>query len=224
MKSHAPRDPVLDALKARGSRIENVRYRQNRAVLLSISRDGRTLNSHACFREAPPRVVRAITSFVAAPRRSAEYREALEVIQSWEGARQGLRAAQRARPRRQPRPNQRDTAPVRTLFGRFNQARFGGLLPDIPLRLSRRMKRTLGTIAYDGGDGRRRVREIALSADLLLPANRAVLEDTLLHEMAHAEAWLRHGHRGHGAPWRRVAERVGCTPRALTRTRIRRRP
>jgi predicted SprT family Zn-dependent metalloprotease len=59
-----------------------------------------------------------------------------------------------------------------------------------------------------------------ISADLLLPANAEVLRDTLLHEMAHGEAWLRHGHRGHGKIWRRIAERVGCVPRALTQTRV----
>ncbi|NIP78304.1 MAG: hypothetical protein GWM90_03535, partial [Gemmatimonadetes bacterium] len=79
----------------------------------------------------------------------------------------------------------------------------------MPLRVSRRMTRSLGTIRYgrgtDAGEGAagrvgagRTVAEIAISAQLLEPGNRAVLEDTLLHEMAHAEAWLLHGHRGHG--------------------------
>jgi predicted SprT family Zn-dependent metalloprotease len=85
------------------------------------------------------------------------------------------------------------------------------------------MTRSLGTISYGEEGPARTVKEIAISADLLVPENRAVLEDTLLHEMAHAEAWLRHGHRGHGPIWRRVAERVGCTPRALIHTRVRRR-
>ncbi len=223
MISEPSRDPVLRALKARGSKIEEVRYRENRAVLLSISRDGRTLNTHACFREAPPNVVRAITTFVSAPRRSVEYRAALDLIRNWEGAKRGLRVARRTRPRRRPSRDAECTAPVRALFDRFNRTRFDGSLPVIPIRLSGRMTRTLGTISYDSVGGRRRVREIALSADLLIPHNRAALEDTMLHEMAHAEAWLRHGHRGHGPAWRSVAERVGCTPRALTRTRIRRR-
>ncbi len=223
MMSDDPREPVLRALNAAGSKIEAVRYRENRTVLLSISRDGRTLNSHACFREAPPGVVQAIASFVSASRGSAEYGRALDVIRNWEGAREGLRRSQRSRPRRQPRRDAEENTPVRALFAQLNRTRFGGSLPDIPLRLSRRMKRTLGTIAYDGVDGSRRVREIALAEDLLLPGNRAALEDTLLHEMAHAEAWLKHGHRGHGGLWRRVARRVGCTPRARTVTRIQRR-
>ncbi|MGH7504539.1 MAG: SprT-like domain-containing protein, partial [Longimicrobiales bacterium] len=47
--------------------------------------------------------------------------------------------------------------------------------------------------------------------------------DTLLHEMAHAEAWLLHAHREHGRPWRTVARRVGCEARACSTVRIRRR-
>lgn len=226
--SHATTDRLLHALRARGSGIRRIRYRENRSVLLSVSRDGRTLNSHACFREAPEGVLDAVVEFLSSGRRSAASRRALETLRGWEGAREGLERARRRRPRRRSRPlNGAETAPVRALFDEFNRARFGGALPDIGLRLSRRMTRTLGTIAYAtegdaGAEGGRRVREIAIAADLLLPENRAVLEDTLLHEMAHAEAWLAHGHRGHGAVWRRVAERVGCTPRALTHTRIRR--
>lgn len=220
--SHDTTDRLLHALRARGSGIRSVRYRENRSVLLSVSRDGRTLNSHACFREAPDGVLDAVVEFLSSGRRSAASRRALETLRGWEGAREGLERARRRRPRRRSRPqNGAETVPVRALFDRFNRTRFGGALPDIGIRLSRRMTRTLGTIAY-GTEGGRSVREIAIAADLLLPENRAVLEDTLLHEMAHAEAWLAHGHRGHGAVWRRVAERVGCTPRALTHTRIRR--
>jgi hypothetical protein len=227
MQSEIASDRVLAALRARSSRIRQVRYRLNRTVLLSVSRDGRTLNTHECFRHAPPRVLDAIATFVTAPRRSTEFRTALDTIRGWDGAERGLEAAKRARRRRsRPAPG-RDgeaVAPVRVLFDGFNRVRFGGQLPAIPLRISGRMRRALGTISYEEEEGRRRVREIAISADLLLPANAAVLRDTLLHEMAHAEAWLRHGHQGHGPVWRRIAERVGCVPRALTRVPIRRRP
>ena len=220
--SESTTDRLLRGLRARGSGIRRVRYRENRSVLLSVSRDGRTLNSHACFREAPDGVLAAIVEFLTSRRRSAASRRALETLREWEGAREGLERARRRRPRRRAGGlNGAGTEPVRSLFHQFNRTRFGGALPDIGIRVSRRMTRTLGTIAY-GTEGGRSVREIAISADLLLPENRAVLEDTLLHEMAHAEAWLEHGHRGHGAVWRRVAKRVGCTPRALTRTRIHR--
>lgn len=61
---------------------------------------------------------------------------------------------------------------------------------------------------------RRRVVEIALSLDLMLPGNEVELLDTLLHEMAHASDWLQRGGRGHGPEWKGVARRVGCSDRA----------
>lgn len=226
----APRDPLVAALRAHRSPIREVRYRANRSVLLSVSRDGRTLNSHVCFRQAPPDVADDVARFLTTRRGSRAARQALRRLRSWEGTRRGLEAARRERPRRSRRKtNGPETRPIRALFERFNAERFQGRLPVVPLRVSRRMTRSLGTIRYGPADtaddpGRaappRTVTEIAISADLLLAENHASLEDTLLHEMAHAEAWLRHGHRGHGAPWRRIAERVGCTPRATCRSRI----
>jgi hypothetical protein len=216
-------DPILTALARHGTRIREVRYRANRSVLVSVSRDGRTLNSHECFREAPRAVVEAIAVFVASPRRSVRYRRALSVIRSWEGARQGLEQARRRRPPRAPANGPAEQVrELGALFDRLNEQQFAGRLPAVPLRVSRRMTRALGTIAYGDRDGHRSVRQIAIAVDLLLPGNRAILLDTLLHEMAHAEAWLDHGHRGHGAVWRRIAERVGCIPRAVTEARVRR--
>jgi predicted SprT family Zn-dependent metalloprotease len=66
--------------------------------------------------------------------------------------------------------------------------------------------------------------EIALNIDLMAEGSERQLRDTLLHEMAHAEAWLVHGERGHGAHWRRIARRLGCVPRACTTTPVALRP
>lgn len=215
-------DPILRALRDRGSAIRRVRYRENRSVLLSVSGDGRTLNSHLCFRGAPPEIVEAMVTVVTTPGDTRGRRAALRTLRGWEGTRRGLAEARRRKPRRSRRTNGRATAPIRTLFRRFNAEKFDGRLPEIPLRVSRRMTRSLGTIRYGAGGSdptARTVSEIAISATLLDPANRAILEDTLLHEMAHAEAWLQHGHRGHGRVWREVARRVGCRPRAVNDVR-----
>ena len=213
---------MVAALRARGAGIREVRYRENRTVLLSLSRDGRTLNSHVCFREAPARIMDAIAVFLRARPGTEAHRRALETIRSWDGALEGLRRARRRTRRNRARRPSADPTVLRELYDRYNQRRFGGRLPRVALRVSKRMTRTLGTISYSEESGVRGVREIAIAWDLLLARNRRVLEDTLLHEMAHAEAWLRHGHRGHGREWRRVAERVGCTPRALIQTPMRR--
>jgi hypothetical protein len=221
MSAHdAAADPVLATLAERGSAIRRVRYRANRTVLLSVSRDGRTLNSHECFRTAPRPVLDAIATFLSARRGSAAQRRALEVIRGWEGAERALEEARRA-PRRPPPRSAPGAGVLRELFDGYNRERFGGRLPSMALRVSDRMTRVLGTISYEEEEGRRRVRGIAISADLLLRGNEAVLRDTLLHEMAHAEAWLEVGHRGHGRAWRRVAERVGCVPRAMSGERVR---
>jgi hypothetical protein len=220
----APADPVLSALIALGAPIRKVHYRRNRSVLLSLSRDGTTLNSHECFRDAPGPVIEAIAVFLRSPRGSARHRTALASIREWEGTRTGVERARRQRPPRRPPPGpSQELERLRSLYDRYNGTRFGSLLPPVPLRVSRRMTRSLGTIGYGERAGVRRVREIAIAADLLLAGNERLLEDTLLHEMAHAEAWLLHGHRGHGRHWRRIAARVGCVPRAISEVRVLRR-
>jgi hypothetical protein len=142
---------------------------------------------------------------------------------------------------------------LRELYARLNRSRFGGHLPrDLPIRVSPRMARRLGQVRFDlqvgstgaGSEGalaaarRRRpaVRgasghtasprqslELALNADLFMEGNERELLDTLLHEMAHVEAFLTTGHRGHGLAWKKVAERVGCEARACSRRGIHRR-
>ena len=228
MQNSPADDPLGAAIAARGGRVRRVRYRTNRTVLLSVSRDGRTLNSHSCFRCAPPQIIEAVLTFLHARKGSAPHRRALATLKGWEGARRGLAEARASRPRRRPSSTQATSAEagrIRLLYDELNEQHFQGELPVPRLRVSRRMTRSLGTISYTGaggGDGERGVREIALSADLLRERNARVLEETLLHEMAHAEAWLRHGHRGHGRIWRAIARRVGCTPRARTRQSVRR--
>lgn len=232
VSSETAADPILNALRARGSAIARVRYRANRTVLLSVSRDGRTLNSHACFRRAPAGIARAIAAVLTERSDTRRRRAAMRTLKEWEGTRRGLEAARRHKPKRRRRVDGDETRPLRQLFDRLNREQFRGALPEIPLRVSHRMTRSLGTIRYreDGagsggnGDGpatgRWTVLEIAISADLLAPANRTLLEDTMLHEMAHAEAWLTRAHKGHGAAWKRIARRVGCRPAAVNDVRV----
>ena len=71
--------------------------------------------------------------------------------------------------------------------------------------------------------GGRYVVEIALNADLMLPGNDEVRNETLIHEMAHVADLLEHGRVGHGPTWRAIAIRVGCAPTACHTGSIRRR-
>ncbi|HEX7051958.1 MAG TPA: SprT-like domain-containing protein [Longimicrobiales bacterium] len=216
-----PTGALLAALHARGVRsIHRVAFKENRTRLLSVSRDGATLYAHTCYRGAPAEVHAAIATFLTAARGSAEQRAAVARIRDW-GAAHRPPATDRTGAPRPPRPGPCCATPAQrarliALYGALNEERFAGRLPArVPLRLSRRMSRRLGHVRYHRDSaGARTVIELALNADLVLDGNETVLRDTLLHEMAHIEAWLEHGEGGHGAVWRRIALRVGCEPRA----------
>lgn len=70
-----------------------------------------------------------------------------------------------------------------------------------------RRKTALGTCHF-------RTKEIKLSKHWLhLPYEELV--DTVLHEVAHALAFIHDGHRGHGAPWKRWCVEIGAKPDRL---------
>lgn len=76
-----------------------------------------------------------------------------------------------------------------------------------------RGKRTLGTTRVRPGASTGTVR---LSRHLVLSGSEDRVRETLLHEIAHAVAFARHGRRAlnHGPLWRAVAREVGAAPRA----------
>jgi hypothetical protein len=218
----------VDALRRRGViELERVRFKDNRTRMISISPDRLTMNVHACFRAAPGEVLDAVAAFACAPRGSPVYRRSIQRMREWWDGQAGAA----------PDPDGRGAGaapccatPAQRAFlseayARLNGAYFAGALPaGVPLRLSDRMSRRFGHVHYGRERaGSRVVEEIALNADLMLKGNEAHFLDTLLHEMAHVEAWVLHGHRGHGAVWRRIAARIGCEPAACSRVRIRRR-
>lgn len=223
--AHLSEGDMLRELRSRGvGDIREVRFRNNRSRLISLSADRVRLNLHDCFRAAAPDVVDAIADFALARAATVGYRRAIRRMQAWH-------AAQAHSPEHEPElpsaaccgtPSQLQL--LAHCYRQFNRDHFGGALPELtPVRLSERMTRRLGHVQYGRDPHQRSVIEIALNVDLLLPGNERALLDTLLHEMAHAEAWLTHGHRGHGRTWRRIAARVGCEARACSDMRIRRR-
>lgn len=236
MPEYTP-ETFLDALRARRVRyLRRVRFKDNRYTLLSVSRDRSTLHAHRCYRHAPEDVLNAIATFLTVRRSAPEYRQALARIRSWPTVRTrstGRSTFGKRPPRRRevPRPGPCAGTPAQRQFlwrvyARLNQSHFGGRLPvDVPLRLSSRMTRRFGQVSYyEHPCGVRVVIDLAINLDLMLEGNEAELYDTLLHEMAHIEAWLLHGDAGHGPVWRSIAERVGCEPAACSRRRFRRRP
>lgn len=221
--AHLDEPAMLAALQARGAlRLRKVRFKRNRSRMISLSSDHTALNLQECFRAAPGDVLDAVATFVRAPTHNAEVRRAIARMRRWWDGQEGdeLVVAVTAACCATPEQARYMGALYRTL----NTLHFEGRLPpDVALRTSDRMSSRFGHIQYTRRDGRRAVAEIALNIDLFLQGNERHLEETLLHEMAHAEAWLGHGERGHGPVWRSIARRVGCEPRALSRVRIRRR-
>lgn len=216
-------EEFLRELRSRGAGfIREVRFRPNRSRLISLSADRRRLNVHECFRAAPGRVLDAVAAFATAPSRARGFRESIERMREWhEGqiAEYGLGEPVASC------GTARQLAYLERVYGQLNRSHFEGRLPEVlPIRLSDRMSRRFGHVSYARTvRGERRVAELALNIDLLLPGNERALIDTLLHEMAHIEAWLLHGHRDHGSIWRVIARRVGCEPKACTHMRLRRR-
>ncbi|HEX6133989.1 MAG TPA: SprT family zinc-dependent metalloprotease [Longimicrobiales bacterium] len=216
-------DELLGALRMRGVVfVREVCFRPNRSRLISLSADRRRLNVHECFRAAPARVIDAVACFTTAPARSRAFRNAVEEMREWHegqvaeyGLGEPLASCGTAQQLRY----------LEAVYVQLNRTHFHGALPEqLPIRLSDRMSRRFGHVSYARTTrGDRKVAELALNIDLLLPGNERALLDTLLHEMAHIEAWLVHGHREHGRIWREVATRVGCEAKACTQMRLRRR-
>lgn len=240
---------ILDALRARGVRgVRQVRFRQNRSTILSVTGGGRTLNLHAAFADAPARILDALATYLAGERLPPyRARAALRTLREWQpllkqmrlarrrAARQ--RAARRTGRRQKRNANAGPPAPgpccgtdaqqryLRALYAHYNRTRFRNRLPrDLAVRLSSRMRSRYGQARlYRHANGRRAAIDIALHADLMLRENDRERHDTLLHEMAHIEAWLLHRDAGHGSAWKRIAVRVGCAPTACGHRRIRQR-
>jgi hypothetical protein len=224
---------LLALRRRRVRRVQRVRFKENRARIITLGRDGATLHVHACFAAADDPVLDAVALFLKADRRTIAYREAIRRMRDFWNARgiaegwaleedysiiDGVRSlpctgshAQRAF--------------LRESFRRYNVIHFNGSLPhDFPIRISDRMASRYGHMRYHTMQtGQRIVLELALNQNLFSPGNESYLMDTLLHEMTHVEAWLRHAHRGHGNVWRRIARRVGCDPHACCSKPIRRR-
>ncbi|MDE0899454.1 MAG: SprT family zinc-dependent metalloprotease [Longimicrobiales bacterium] len=219
----------LHALRERGTvHVRCVRFRHNRHTVWSLTQRGTVLNVHAAYRRATPSLLDAFARIaIEGGITSRHSRAAAEEISDWPDLKTALADLRRQHADRTAgsvgggaahccaTPDQH--AYLRTLYHFFNTTRFDGRLPDnVPVRLSNRMKSALGHMMPGvTKDEERRVTEIALNVDLMLPGNGAERADTLLHEMAHVADYLESGGRGHGASWKAWAQGVGCRPTTL---------
>jgi hypothetical protein len=190
--------------------IDRVVTHTNRTVMLSLSR--RVLRIHRGYASAPDEVLRAVVRFLnprvpRALRRAAE-REFLRFpVDEHAPPATGQRRRERARPG--------DVRLLHRLEARhreLNLEHFGGILGEIPIRLSSRMRRRLGELSVDIRTGR--PIELSISRRHIARHSWAEVEHTLLHEMVHqwqAETGLP---VDHGPRFRSKARDVGVLPQA----------
>ena len=94
----------------------------------------------------------------------------------------------------------------------LNATKFGGELSDIPIRVSRRMKRRLGHYTLRGQEKFRA--EIVISRRHIRRHGWDEAVATLLHEMVHQWQDETGQPVDHGPGFRRKSRAVGITPRA----------
>ena len=211
-------------LEALGLReVTGIRATDNRSVMVSLTR-GRALCIHRGYAMAPDRVLKAVVRFLA-PRAPRALRKAAEhEILSFkpevyaEGPPRRRRAADR------PQPGDRERIERLTrLMRRYNARWFGGGLPELPIRISGRMRTRLGQLCLRHDTGA--PFEITISRRHLERHGWDEAAHTLLHEMVHL--WQHaNGHEvDHGPVFRGKARDVGAVAtarRSLGRARSRR--
>jgi hypothetical protein len=206
---------LAERLEALGLRdLSQLMIHTNRSVMLHLTQ-ARVLRLHRGYAFAPDRVLRAIVRFLnprvpRALRRAAEREFLAFPVDAYAPSRPRMERRERARPG--------DVAllhRLETLHHKLNIEHFSGMLGQIPIRLSARMRTRLGELAVDIRSGR--PLEIALSRRHLNRHEWAEVEHTMLHEMVHqwqAENGLP---VDHGRTFRARAREVGVLPVAKRR-------
>ena len=185
-----------------------VRLTSNRTVVVSYG--GGELRIHNSFLGADEEVWKAIITFVHGRTRVVR-NEARRTILQFPVSRP---ADQVRRKRARERTDPADVPLVRELsrwHHVYNQDRFDGLLREIPIRISRRMKSRLGhySPASEGCEP-----EIVISRRHIRRDGWDEALHTLLHEMVHQWQDEQGLVVDHGASFRAKARAVGITPLA----------
>ena len=211
----------LEALGLRG--VQRVRVTDNHTVMVSLS-PRNVLGIHRGFAQAPDRVLKAVVRFVSRGTPKAMRRAAEHEILSFRAETRAPGARGRRRAPDRPRPGDLEAAErLAHLFREYNAQRFGGQLPELPIRLSGRMRSRLGQLCLRHGTGE--PYEITISRRHFERHGWAEAAHTMLHEMVHL--WQHAGgHRvDHGPHFCAKAEEVGVasTARRAIRTPAHRR-
>ena len=184
---------------------------RNAQVMLSWT-PGKRIRVHEGYIRAPDPVLDAIVRFVKATRQSAR----AAVRRVFLAFPAELHAPSPSRPCSPAAVSAADRPileQLRQLHELFNQQHFDGVLGQIPIRLSGRMRTRLGEVRLDRASGR--PTQIGISRRHLRRDGWEAVRDTLLHEMIHQ--WQAETGRpvDHGRGFRDHARRLGIEPRAV---------
>jgi SprT-like family len=202
-----------EELKARLQRLGlgaqyRVRLTTNRTVVVSYS--GGELRIHNSFLGADEEVWKAIITFVHGRTRVVR-NEARRTILEFPVARPTEAVRRKRAPERTHPADMPLIRELTRLHMAYNEERFDGLLREIPIRISRRMKSRLGhySPASEGCEP-----EIVLSRRHIRRDGWEEALHTLLHEMVHQWQDEMGLVVDHGANFRAKARAVGITPLA----------
>lgn len=204
--------PLLHArLRALGlPPVPRFEIHRNQQLMLSWL-PGECLRVHEGYAHAPDDVLRAIVRFLTPGVRRSTRLAARRLFLTFP-----VELHAPSRPRRDPvvRPVDRPLlARLGALRAELNAVHFEGQLPDIPIRLSARMRRRLGEVRLERQSGR--AVAIGLSRRHVTRDPWPEVRDTLLHELVHQ--WQAETGRpvDHGREFRQKAREVGIQPRAV---------
>jgi predicted SprT family Zn-dependent metalloprotease len=209
-----PEEELLSRrLAALGLRdLAGVRVNDNRAVMVSLSRR-RVLSIHRGYARASDRVLKAVVRFLSPSTSRALRRAAQHEILAFRAELHAEGPPQRRRQGDRPRPGDgAHTDRLAQLFREANAAHFGGTLPELPIRLSGRMKSRLGQLCLSHETGE--PFEITVSRRHVERHGWVEVADTLLHEMVHLWQHVQGHPVDHGSAFRAKAREVGVEPAA----------
>lgn len=202
---------LLRRLQELGLRpVAGIRLTVNRNVMVSFTRT-RVLSIHQGYAAAPDRVLKAVVRFVALGTPRARRKAAEREILGFPALAHAPQAPPMRRPDRLQPGDAAKLARLTALFRAFNAEHFDETLPEVPLRVSGRMRSRLGHLTlHDDGRGA----DITVSRRHIERHGWEEAGHTLLHEMVHL--WQHaNGHPvDHGPRFRAKAREVGVTATA----------
>jgi hypothetical protein len=197
--------------------VGQITVHRNRTVMLTLSRE--RLRIHRGYAYAPDRVLEAIVTFLSPGKRRQDRRAAEGEFLGFPVHHYVPGSARRGE-RRVLARDRKVLEDLTQLYRRLNRQHFKGRLPEIPMRLSRRMRTRLGEFVLDPQTDR--PVEIGISLYHVVTDGWEEVEQTLLHEMVHqwqAETGIP---VDHGTNFRQKALEVGVAPTAYRKLDIRR--